>query len=479
MENNHKASSSSPNIVMIPSPGMGHLIPLVELAKLLVHHHNFTITFIIPTIGPPPKPQENLLQSLPTSINHFFLPPIDFHDLPPETKTETKITLAVTRSLPKIRNVFESLVANSSVVGLVVDLFGTDAFDVAKEFNVPSYLFWSSMAMGLILLLHLPKLDKMVSCEYKDMDEPVKLPGCFPISGAEFPEPLQDRKSEAYKWFLQYGKRVDLAEGVLLNSFMELEPDAIKTLQDEIGLCGPPVYPVGPIIQTGPSYGPGGHECLKWLDEQARGSVLFVSFGSGGTLSFEQLNALASGLEMSGTKFLWVVRSPDNKASNAAFFSVQSQTDPLGFLPKGFTERTRSLGRGLLVPSWAPQSEVLSHGSIGGFLSHCGWNSILESIANGVPLIAWPLYAEQKMNANVLCEGLKVALRPKANENGMVGCEEICRVVKELMEGEEGFRVRERMNGWKKAANKALSEEGSSIKALSELVMKLKKQAWN
>ncbi|KAL6126282.1 hypothetical protein ACLB2K_074333 [Fragaria x ananassa] len=435
MENNHKASSSSPHIVMIPSPGMGHLIPLIELAKLLIHHHhNFTITFIIPTIGPPPKPQENLLQSLPTSINHFFLPPIDFHDLPPETKTETKITLAVTRSLPKIRNVFESLVANSSVVGLVVDLFGTDAFDVAKEFNVPSYLFWSSMAMGLILLLHLPKLDKMVSCEYKDMDEPVKLPGCIPISGAEFPEPLQDRKSEAYKWFLRYGKRVDLAEGVILNSFKELEPEAIKTLQDEIGLCGPPVYPVRPIIQTGPSDGPGGHECLK---------------------------------------------CPDNKASNAAFFSVQSQTDPLGFLPKGFRERTRSLGRGLLVPSWAPQSEVLSHGSIGGFLSHCGWNSILESIANGVPLIAWPLYAEQKMNANVLCQGLKVALRPKADENGMVRCEEIFRVVKELMEGEEGFRVRERMNGWKKAANKALSEEGSSIEALSELVMKLKKQAWN
>ncbi|KAM5555596.1 hydroquinone glucosyltransferase-like [Rosa sericea] len=472
MENNHKASS--PHIVMIPSPGMGHLIPLVELAKRLVHHHNFTITFIIPTIGPPPKPEKTLLQTLPNSINYFFLPPIDFHDLPPETKTQTKITLSVTRSLSEIRNVFTSLAASSSIVGLVVDMFGTDAFYVAKDFNVPSYLFWSTMAIGLILLLHLPKLDKMVACEYKDLAEPVKLPGCIPIPGAEFPEPFQDRKSEAYKWFLQYGKRFDLAEGVIVNSFMELEPDAIKASQDEIGIRGPPVYPIGPIVQTSPSYGPGGHECLKWLDEQPRGSVLFVSFGSGGTLSFEQLNELALGLEMSGTKFLWVVRSPDNRASDASFFSVQSQTDPLGFLPKGFKERTK-LGRGLLVPSWAPQSEVLSHGSIGGFLSHCGWNSILESIINGVPLIAWPLYAEQKMNATVLCEAWKVALRPKANENGIVGCDEIGRVVKELMEGEEGFRVRQRMNGWKEAANKALSEEGSSRKALSELAMKLKK----
>lgn len=476
MENKHKASP--PHIVMVPSPGMGHLIPLVELAKLLVHHHNFTITFIIPTVGPPTKPQNTLLQTLPKSINYFFLPPIDFHDLPQETQTETKITLSVTRSLSAIRKIFESLAANSNLVALVVDIFGTDAFDIAKEFNVPSYLFWSSMAMGLILLLYMPKLDKMVSCEYRDLAEPVKLPGCIPISGADFPESFRDRKSEAYKWFLQYGKRVHLAEGILVNSFMELEPDAIKTLKDDIGLCGTPLYSIGPLIQTSPCNGPGGLECLKWLDEQPRGSVLFVSFGSGGTLSFEQLNELALGLEMSGTKFLWVVKSPDNKASDASFFSVQSQTDPLGFLPKGFVERTK-LGQGLLVPSWAPQSEVLGHDSIGGFLSHCGWNSILESIVNGVPLIAWPLYAEQKMNANVLCDGLKVALRPKANENGIVGCEEIGRVVKELMEGEEGIRVRVKMNGWKEAANKALSKEGSSMKALSELVMKLKKHKCN
>ncbi|XP_008233421.1 PREDICTED: hydroquinone glucosyltransferase-like [Prunus mume] len=469
---------TTPHVVMIPSPGMGHLIPLVELAKLFVHHHNFTITFIIPTIGShPPKPQISILQTLPPqSTAYFFLPPISFDYLPQETKAETKITLAVSRSISSIRDVFESLAKNANLVALVVDIFGTDAFDVAHEFNVSPYLYFPSMTMGLILLLYMPKLDSLVSSEYRDLAEPVKLPGCTPICGRDFPEPFQNRKDEAYKLFLHHGRRVGLAEGIIVNSFMELEPDPIKALQDDIELCRPPVYPIGPLIQTG-SCGwaetAGGLECLRWLDDQPTGSVLFVSFGSGGTLSSEQLTELALGLEMSGTKFLWVVRSPNNKASNASFFSVHSQTDPLRCLPNGYVERTKR--QGLLVPSWAPQTEVLGHGSVGGFLSHCGWNSILESIVNGVPLIAWPLYAEQKMNAIVLSEVLKVALRPKADENGIVGREEIARVVKELMEGEEGFRVRDQMNYWKEAAVKAKSEEGSSTKSLSELVIKWKK----
>ncbi|CAL5396868.1 unnamed protein product [Camellia sinensis] len=121
---------------------------------------------------------------------------------------------------------------------------------------------------------------------------------------------------------------------------------------------------------------------------------------------------------MSGQRFLWVVRSPNDKSANAAFFTAQSQNDPFGFLPEGFLERTK--GRGLVVQSWAPQIEVLRHHSTRGFLTHCGWNSILESVVHGVPLIAWPLYAEQKMNAVMLTEGLNVALRPKSDETGLV-----------------------------------------------------------
>ncbi|THG06260.1 hypothetical protein TEA_006035 [Camellia sinensis var. sinensis] len=167
------------------------------------------------------------------------------------------------------------------------------------------------------------------------------------------------------------------------------------------------------------------------------------------------------------------MRNPSDNAS-AVFFNAHNQNDPFSFLPEGFLERTQ--GRGLVVPSWALQIVVLSHRATGGFLTHCGWNSTLESIAHGLPLIAWPLFAEQKMNAVMLTEGLKVALRPKCHESRLVGREEIAEVVKSLMEGEDGKEVHQRMGGLRDAAAKVLSDEGSSAKSLSDLAFKLKNQ---
>ena len=135
-------------------------------------------------------------------------------------------------------------------------------------------------------------------------------------------------------------------------------------------------------------------------------SVLFFCLGSGGTLSYEQTNELALGLELSGHKFLWVLRSPNNKHDVVYLKDQTLDNNPLAFLPKGFVERTK--GQGLVVPSWVAQAQVLSHGSTGGFLTHCGWNSTLESIMHGISLIAWPLYAEQIMNAILLLEGLDI-----------------------------------------------------------------------
>ncbi|KAJ7950846.1 Glycosyltransferase [Quillaja saponaria] len=204
----------------------------------------------------------------------------------------------------------------------------------------------------------------------------------------------------------------------------------MKALQEEDGGIGNhPVYPVGPIIQNGSSNVFDGSCCLKWLDNQPPKSVVYVSFGSGGTLSFDQV---------------------------------------------GFLERTKAKGQGLIVPNWAPQVEVLSHISTGGFLTHCGWNSTLETVVHGVPLIAWPLFADQKMNAVLVCDGLKVALRPKANEKGVVEKEEVAKLVKGLMKSEEGERIRNRMKDLKDAATNMLSEHGSSTKALSQLAIKWK-----
>ncbi|TKY68756.1 UDP-glycosyltransferase 72B1 [Spatholobus suberectus] len=203
-------------------------------------------------------------------------------------------------------------------------------------------------------------------------------------------------------------------------------------------------------------------------------SVLYAGFGSGGTLSQEQIDELAWGLELSGHKFLWVVRPPSG-AADAAYLGARDGVNPLQFLPCGFLERTK--GQGLVVPLWAPQVQVLGHGSVGGFLSHCGWNSTLESVLQGVPLIAWPLFAEQRMNAVVLCEGLGVGVRPRENENGLVERAEIAEVIKRLMDKEGGGELRRRMRELKEAATNAIKEDGSSTKTLAQVVLKWKSLA--
>ncbi|KAM0894712.1 hypothetical protein ACQ4PT_024205 [Festuca glaucescens] len=167
---------------------------------------------------------------------------------------------------------------------------------------------------------------------------------------------------------------------------------------------------------------------LQWLDCQPTRSVVYLSFGSAGVLSVEQTAELAAGLEASSYRFLWVVRMP----------SLDDDDDPLAWLPDDFLERTQD--RGLAVSGWAPQVRVLSHPATAVFVSHCGWNSTLESAVYGVPMLAWPLCAEQRMNAVVLERSLGVALRPRPREDGsgMVAHEEVAAAVKELMEGEKG-----------------------------------------
>ncbi|TKY68957.1 UDP-glycosyltransferase 72B1 [Spatholobus suberectus] len=190
----------------------------------------------------------------------------------------------------------------------------------------------------------------------------------------------------------------------------------------------------------------------------------------GGTLFHDQINELAWGLELSGQNFLWVLRPP-NKFGIIADIGAKNE-DPFQFLPNGFLKRTK--GHGLVVPYWASQVQILGHGAISGFLCHCGWNSTLEGVVHGIPLIAWPLFAEQKMNAVLLTNGLKVALRLKLNEKGIVEREEIARVIKNLMVGEEGQGIRQRMKKLKDVAADALKEDGSSTMTLTQLALKWK-----
>lgn len=196
--------------------------------------------------------------------------------------------------------------------------------------------------------------------------------------------------------------------------------------------------------------------------------MVFVSFGSGGALPAEQMRELALGLELSGQRFLWVVRSPsDEGAVNANYYDAESKKDPLAYLPEGFVERTKDTG--LVIPSWAPQIKVLAHESTGGFLVHCGWNSVLESLVHGVPMVAWPLYAEQRQNAVMMSTegGVGVAIRVPETKRK----EEIAEAVREMMVGQgKGALVRAKVAELQKAALEGLCEGGAAAAALAEVV---------
>ncbi|RZS11174.1 hypothetical protein BHM03_00042490 [Ensete ventricosum] len=474
MENGNGTAAAClrrPHVAMLPTPGIGHLMPLAELAKLLVDRHGFSITIITLAVSAS-KAQAALLSSLPPDISSLALAPVPLHDLPPDAHIETTMSIAIVRSLLDLRDALSRLRSSTNLVAFVTDLFGTDAFPVARELGVPPYLFFPSNLLTLSLFLHLPELDATTTCEYRDLPEPLRLPGCVPIPGPDLLHPLQDRSNEANRWTVHHGRRYREAEGILVNSFEAMEPEAAKILrQHEPGR--PPVYLVGPLTKSRTAKADGGLECMRWLDQQPPGSVLFVSFGSGGTLSTAQMAELAMGLELSGQRFLWVVRSPsDCGDSSDAYFTVQSKEDPFRFLPTGFVERTREVG--LLVPSWAPQVAVLNHAATGGFLSHCGWNSTVESVQAGVAMVAWPLFAEQRQNAVLLAEGARIALRLRAAEGGLVPREEVGRVVRELMEGDKGKVARRRVAELREAAARGLEEGGLAYEALDEVANKWK-----
>ncbi|KAI3876318.1 hypothetical protein MKX03_032916 [Papaver bracteatum] len=455
-----------PHVIIMPSPGMGHLIPIIEFAKRFVLDHGFSATILIPTeTNSPFQALKLALDSLPSAINTIFLPPVDLSDLSNDALTQMFAT--VNRSLPSFSDSVRTITATRKVVSLVVDIFCTNAIRIANEFHIKAYVFFASSALFLSLVYHSSKLDQDYSCEFRDVPDPIQIPGCVPIRGVDLFIAFQDRKTENYSRFLELSKELNLGRGIFVNSFEEIEHGAIKALNGK-QWDNPPVYAIGPVIRTGVRCdGSNESDCLKWLDNQPPGSVLFVSFGSGGTLSSEQLTELALGLEMSEQKFLWFLRRPE-KDAGASYLRIQGVEDLSEVLPKGFLDRTRKSG--LVISKWAPQIEILNHRSTGGFLTHCGWNSILESIVHGVPLIAWPLFAEQTMTAVLLTDDVKVALRPKPMKGGIIGRDEICKVVKGLMEGEEGKRVRSNMRELKCVATSTLAEGGSSFKTFAEVV---------
>lgn len=290
-------------------------------------------------------------------------------------------------------------------------------------------------------------------------------------------EPVLDRDDPAYWDFLSFCSYLPKSKGIIVNTFEELEPPAILQAIAE-GLCvpdgpTPPVYYVGPLIDEEKVSGndPAAAEegCLSWLDKQPSRSVVFLCFGSRGSFPAAQLKEIAKGLEASGQRFLWVVKKPPVDEKTKQVLGVDD-FDLESVLPEGFLERTKD--RGMVVKSWAPQMAVLKKESVGGFVTHCGWNSVLEAVVAGVPMIAWPLYAEQHLNRNVMTTDMEmaIAVEQRDEEDGFVSGEELERRVRELMESEEGRVLIERSKKIGEMAVAALGENGSSIRNLDNFV---------
>lgn len=457
-------------VAMLSTPGMGHLIPALLLGTRLATLHNLHVTILVITTPNSPPPSQLLTPGL-TSLKIIEIPSPDVSDLTDaDMKVATVLRIIMREARPSIRSVISSMSPPADI--LIADHFGSESWPIADEFGIPKYVYVPSNAWYVGLTMYVPVLDKEVKGQYVDLKEPIKIPGCKPVQPEDIIDPMQDRDNKQYREYVQMGIEYRLADGILMNTWEDLESGTINALRNDETLRSVvkvPVYPIGPLHKPPEPAGSSDY-IIEWLDLQPAESVLFVAFGSGGLLSAEQVTELAWGLELSQQRFIWMLRPPTgkNKNADASYLSADKGRDGTSpnYLPDGFLDRTR--GVGLIVQTWVPQVQILNHRSVGGFLSHCGWNSSLESIAGGVPMVAWPLYAEQALNATMLTEELRVGVRPETKT--LVGSKEIEKLARTLMECDEGKAMRERAKDLKRSGEEALSNGGSSYNSMCELI---------
>lgn len=473
----HGGGATTRPVVLYPSPGMGHLVSMIELGKTL-GARGLAVTIVV--IDPPYNtgatgPFLAGVSEANPSISFHRLPKADV--LPPvASKHQEALTFELIRvSDPHLRAFLAS--ARPSV--LVLDFFCSFALGAARELGVKPYFFFTSGAQVLAFFLHLPVLHAATEASFKDMGRDlVRVPGIPPFPATHAILPVMERGDAAYHGFLRVCGDLCRADGVIVNTFRSLEPRAVDAVVagecTPTGVPAPKVHCIGPLIKSGEVAAAGGGECLPWLDAQPERSVVFLCFGSIGRFGAEQIREVAAGLEAGGHRFLWVVRAPPS-ADPAKKFDRPPEPDLDALLPEGFLARTKD--RGLVVRSWAPQRDVLAHAAVGGFVTHCGWNSVLEAVMAGVPMLAWPLYAEQRLNRVFLEDELRLAVAVEGydSDTGVVPAAEVAAKVRWLMESDGGRALRERTHEAMRQAKDALREGGESEAMLAALVDAWKK----
>uniref|UniRef100_A0A0E0I1R6 Malvidin galactosylase UGT88C3 n=1 Tax=Oryza nivara TaxID=4536 RepID=A0A0E0I1R6_ORYNI len=467
---------AKPTVVLLPVWGAGHFMPMIEAGKRLLRGSGGALSVTV-LLMPAPTPEAAVdiaaqvkreEASGADDISFRHLPAVDMPT--GHTGVEEWISRILRSHAPNVRAAIAGL--DCPVAALVTDIFCTPALEVSRELGVPGYVYFPCSASMLALLLRSPGLDEEVAVEFEEMDGAIRIPGLPPVPPSALPSTMLDRKKSTYDWFVATGRGYMNATGVIVNTAAELEQSVLAAIADgrcTRGVPAPTVYPIGPVLSFPPPPEEQPHECVRWLDAQPPASVLFLCFGSKGLLPPPKVREIAAALERSEHRFLWVLRGPPKDSRHGQRVPTDAMLDEL--LPEGFLERTK--GRGLVWPTRAPQKEILAHAAVGGFVTHCGWNSILESLWFGVPVLPWPLDAEQHFNAFTLVAhlGVAVPLGMDRRRDNFVEAAELERAVRSLMDdaSEEGRKARAKAAETRVVCRKAVEEGGSSSTAFRRL----------
>lgn len=359
------------------------------------------------------------------------------------------------------------------VTCIIAEAFYGCMVDVAKELRVPLVYFETISPCCLWTFFCVPNMLQNGDLPFQgedDLDATVSsVPGMETyLRRRDLPSLFRayDPNNPMVKLILKEVQNFPKAQGQIFNTFDKLEGEYFSHLQ---ALC-PNIYNIGPLHlnfkfrikqeitkSISNSLWQEDRSCLAWLDAQPPKSVLFVSIGSLATMTKEQLMEIWYGLVNSKTRFLWVRRPGSEIELNNKEAKGQTLEVPMEIL-----QGTKD--RGCIV-SWAPQEEVLAHGAIGGFLTHSGWNSTLESVVAGVPMICWPFVVDQQVNSRVVSEIWKIGLDMKDTCNSNT----VEKLIKDLM-GPQRDVFLAKADEMAKLASQAVAKDGSSYNSLNRLV---------
>ncbi|XP_049354524.1 zeatin O-xylosyltransferase-like [Solanum verrucosum] len=438
-------------IVMVPFPGQGHLNQLLQLACLITSSYDLPVYYVgSATHNLQARIRANALNPSDIAKIHFHdIPTPDFTSPAPDPNALSKFPSHLEPSWDAcmlLREPIASFLCDIStksrrVVVVHDSLMSYNVQDVSSLHNAESYIFNCISVFTLYCIIRL-SVGMSVPLEEELLKKLPSLDGIMT-------DKIRDRGASQSPY-------VDIRSGNIHNTSKVIEGKFLDLLTQVASDQNKKNWAIGPVLPTKlDCISNRENICLDWLNKQPPRSVLYVSFGTTTSFSDREIKELAMALEQSKQRFVWVLRDADR----GDIFTEEARKVEL---PEGFEERVKGIG--LVVREWAPQPEILAHSSTGGFMSHCGWNSCIESITMGVPIAAWPMHSDQPMTGFLVTEVLKIGLivREWEKREELVNASTIENVVRKLMASEEGNVIRKRAEELGEAVRQSTEKGGAS-----------------